>query len=247
MIDFIEGTPMQNIEISVVYDNNPFDQTLQPDWGFSCFIRGLDRTILFDTGGSGEILLKNLSKMGISPDEIDIIFLSHEHYDHIGGLAALLDKTANCDVCIPNFFSDDLKDMILKKNGHPVKIHEMTSLGDNAYTTGVISGWIKEQSLVLEIPKGLILLTGCAHPRIITIIQTVRSYFKQDIYMVIGGFHLGAYETDELKEIIHSIREAGIIKIGPAHCSGEEARQLFFDEYQDNYLKIGAGKVIRIE
>ena len=65
--------------------------------------------------------------------------------------------------------------------------------------------------------------------------------------MVCGGFHLGAYDTAELKQIISSFRDSGVEKVGPAHCTGEEARKLFLQEYQENYLEIGAGKVIRVE
>jgi metal-dependent hydrolase (beta-lactamase superfamily II) len=38
------------IQMSFVYDNNHYDRRLQTDWGFSCFVEGLGKRILFDTG-----------------------------------------------------------------------------------------------------------------------------------------------------------------------------------------------------
>ena len=37
--------------VTILYDNNRFDSQLKTAWGFSCLIRGLEKTILFDTGG----------------------------------------------------------------------------------------------------------------------------------------------------------------------------------------------------
>jgi 7,8-dihydropterin-6-yl-methyl-4-(beta-D-ribofuranosyl)aminobenzene 5'-phosphate synthase len=63
--------------MTIVYDNNPFDEKLERDWGFSCFIKGLEKSILFDTGTNGRSLLSNMEKLGILPEEIDLVFLSH--------------------------------------------------------------------------------------------------------------------------------------------------------------------------
>ena len=48
------------------------------------------RRILFDTGQSGKPILYNMGKLGLNPKEIDMIFLSHCHYDHTGGLVEIL-------------------------------------------------------------------------------------------------------------------------------------------------------------
>lgn len=43
------------LTLTIVYDNNGYDQRLETRWGFSCLIEGLEKTILFDTGGDGVI------------------------------------------------------------------------------------------------------------------------------------------------------------------------------------------------
>ena len=77
---------IEKIRITVIYDNNPGMMGLEADWGFSCIIWGLDRTILFDTGQQPSILMSNMAKLGINPKQVELIVLSHEHGDHIGGL-----------------------------------------------------------------------------------------------------------------------------------------------------------------
>ena len=54
---------MDDVELRVVYDNYPGGETLRTAHGFACVVRVGDRTVLFDTGGSGQILLENMQKL----------------------------------------------------------------------------------------------------------------------------------------------------------------------------------------
>jgi 7,8-dihydropterin-6-yl-methyl-4-(beta-D-ribofuranosyl)aminobenzene 5'-phosphate synthase len=233
--------------MSVVYDNNPHDRELQTDWGFSCFVEGLEKSILFDTGANGQILLSNMGKLGIRPEGLDVVFLSHAHRDHTGGLNDLLVLNPGIEVWLPAFFADDFKDRARKKAARVVEVTTSRKICEGAHTSGVIEGWIKEQSLILETKCGLILLTGCSHPRIVHIIATVKESFKKDIHLILGGFHLAGFDVKDIEEIIRKFRDSGVQKVGPAHCSGDDARRLFHKEYRDNYIEIGAGKKIRIQ
>jgi 7,8-dihydropterin-6-yl-methyl-4-(beta-D-ribofuranosyl)aminobenzene 5'-phosphate synthase len=59
MSDIAETTqhdPIQDLRITVLYDNNLYKNDLETAWGFACLIEGPDKTILFDTGGKGPIL-----------------------------------------------------------------------------------------------------------------------------------------------------------------------------------------------
>lgn len=237
----------QPIQITIVYDNNPFDEKLETDWGFSCFIKGLEKSILFDTGTNGQILLSNMEKLGILPEEIDLVFLSHDHRDHTGGLDALLEQNSKIEVWLPEFFSSSFKDAIRTKGATVVEVEKFQKICPGAYTTGIIPGWIKEQSLILDTDEGIIVITGCAHPRITNIITKVKDLIKKDIHMVFGGFHLGAFYENEINEIIDHFRKSGVKKVGPCHCSGDEARRLFAEEYKDDFIEIGVGKEIKVQ
>ena len=235
------------IQMTVVYDNSSLDKKLRKDWGFSCFIKGLEKSILFDTGTKGRILLSNMETLQISPDEVDLVFLSHAHGDHTGGLDMLLSHHPNIEVWLPEFFSSSFKEEAKRKGATIIEVENFQKICGGAYTTGIITGWIKEQSLILDTNEGPIVLTGCAHPRIIHIISKVKELLKRNIYMVFGGFHLAGFNDKEIKEIIKDFRAQGVKKVGPCHCSGNEARRLFAAEYGDNYIKIGVGKEIRVQ
>lgn len=235
------------LRLSILYDNNPYNRRLKTDWGFSCFVEGLEKSILFDSGADGQILLSNLERLGIPPAGIEVVVLSHAHRDHIGGLKDLLILHPQVEVWLPDFFTSDFKDQIRAKGAKVVEVRESRKICEGASTSGVIEGWIKEQSLVLDTDRGLVLLTGCAHPRIVHIIGRVRDIFKKDIFMALGGFHLAGFDKKEVKEIIRKFRDSGIRGVGPGHCSGDEARALFHDEYKEDFVEIGVGKRIAIQ
>lgn len=60
--------------------------------GLSYLIESAGRRVLFDTGQSGDVLMHNLRSLGIAPGSIDAVAISHAHYDHTGGLPALIDR-----------------------------------------------------------------------------------------------------------------------------------------------------------
>ncbi|NJC88702.1 MAG: MBL fold metallo-hydrolase [Desulfuromonas sp.] len=60
--------------------------------GFACLIDSPAGRLLFDTG-RGLSLLHNLETLGIDPQSIDAVVLSHGHDDHTGGLLPLLHRT----------------------------------------------------------------------------------------------------------------------------------------------------------
>jgi len=235
-----------NFNCTVVYDNNPFDPALQTDWGFSCFIQGAEKNILFDTGTNGNILLSNMNGLDIKPQNVDLVVLSHFHGDHTGGLLALLKENPNITVYLPDFFPAPFKNSIIKAGASYIDVKSHQQILGNVYTSGVISGWINEQSLILDSHEGLVLITGCAHPRIVNIIETVKDRTKKEVYLVFGGFHLSGFEDQEIKEIIRFFKKLGVKKAGPSHCSGKEARDLFSNAYGKDYIQIGVGKKISI-
>jgi len=234
------------LHITSLYDNMPFHPDLTTDWGLSFLIQGLENTILFDTGAKGDLLLDNMHKLDIDPKTITRIVLSHEHRDHIGGLNPLAEKIPGAEVWLPNFFAQDLKDSLRDQGLKVVDVEGFSPICPGAYSTGIIPGWIREQALVLESPQGLVVLTGCSHPRIVNILETVKQLFTDKIYMVLGGFHLGGFEKTEIKDILRAFRSAGVEKVGPAHCTGTEARHFFQEEFGDGYLDMGVGRKIDI-
>ena len=71
------------VTISITFDNTAYSPNFESGHGFSCLIQGKEKTILFDTGANGRKLLYNLEELKIDLKQIDVIFLSHIHWDHV--------------------------------------------------------------------------------------------------------------------------------------------------------------------
>jgi len=128
-----------------------------------------------------------------------------------------------------------------------VEFEKSRKICEGAYTSGVLDGWIKEQALILEMKDGLILMTGCAHPRITHIVSRVKELFEREIVLAMGGFHLAGFDEAEIVDIIEKFRKMNVQKVGPCHCSGNDARIFFYEEYQNDFVEIGVGKEIEIQ
>lgn len=59
------------------------------EWGFAALVEADEQTILFDTGMRPETVLENAAELGIDLSGVDTVILSHNHFDHTGGLVTL--------------------------------------------------------------------------------------------------------------------------------------------------------------
>ena len=102
--DGTEKIEQSQLRVHVVFNNVPYKEGLETSWGFSCLIEGLDKTVLFDTGGNGDILLSNMQRLGLAPEAVDAVVLSHIHGDHTGGLAPFWRKIPmSLSLCLNRF------------------------------------------------------------------------------------------------------------------------------------------------
>lgn len=233
--------------VTVIYDNNPYREGLETDWGFSCLVRGPEKTILFDTGGNSEIFLSNLAKLGINSGDVDTVVLSHYHGDHVGSVSAFLKKNPDVTLYPLQSFPASFRKKAASLGAKVVPVDKPEKICKGVFTTGEMGTWIKEQSLLVNTSKGLVIITGCAHPGIVKIISKARKSVNDDVLLVMGGFHLGSKSTVQINKIISSFKNMGVRHAGPCHCSGDRARKLFMEKYNKNYLNIGVGKVIKID
>jgi len=233
--------PAPEVTLISVYDNYQVNPELKTAWGFGLVIGTPFEKILFDTGGDSSILLSNMRKLGIDPKSIDKVVISHIHGDHLGGLEGFLKENNQVLVYIPASFPDSVRKMIENYGASFVDISRAQEISEFVYSTGELYGPPKEQSLVINSEKGLIIITGCAHPGIANIVKKAKEMFpEKKIYLVLGGFHQPPLS------VVGEFRKLGVEKVAPSHCSGDEIRELFKKEYKENFIENGVGKVIEI-
>jgi len=113
---------LTELKITVIYDNDVFQEGLKSEWGFACLIEGAEKTILFDTGGDGAILMANMEKLGIDPAKINVVVLSHKHWDHVGGLPNFLEKNSDVTVYMLESFPDKVKQVAENKEAKIIAV-----------------------------------------------------------------------------------------------------------------------------
>lgn len=94
-LEIKEGT------ITNLYDAFGKDTTLTKDFGFSCITKYQGKTILFDAGSNADIFKKNTTQLGIDLTLVDIVVVSHGHFDHLNGLDYLLEVNPNVKIYFP--------------------------------------------------------------------------------------------------------------------------------------------------
>ncbi|MBN1271211.1 MAG: ankyrin repeat domain-containing protein [Candidatus Aminicenantes bacterium] len=235
------------LKFTILYDNYVSREGTKSDWGFSCLIEGAEKTILFDTGTRSDILWHNIKEVDVDASRVDQIVISHIHLDHTGGLFSVLEKHHDVEVYLPHTFPYDFFRRVDKSGARSQPVNQPVQICENVYSTGEMGDRIKEQSLIINTQKGLIIVTGCSHQGIVNILDRAREMFDSPIYLVFGGFHLGGTPRAELEKIVQSFKDKGVVKCGATHCTGDEAIGMFKEAYGENYVSLGTGRVLEIE
>ena len=212
------------MKITIIYDNETWEEGLKASWGFSCLVEAYDKKILFDTGANGSILLHNMQRLNIDPTIIEEVFISHAHGDHTGGLPDLLRINNAVKVYIPVSCPEPPGASEVVRVKEPFKIHE------NIFSSGELKSI--EQSLVVKTQKGLAVIVGCSHPGVKNILKAASQFGKP--YAIIGGLH-GFSDFNLVKDLEF---------ICPTHCTQFKSKIELL--YPKKYVGGGVGKVIEI-
>jgi len=237
-----------DLEITIVFDNYPGKPKLTPLWGFAAFVQLPGHTILFDTGSNGPVLLKNIEALGLDVNNIDSLFISHPHWDHIGGADAVIEQNPHLHLFVPASLSKHLIHDV-KKQVREVTVvnHQAAQLFDHVYSTGTMNEeYIGEQAMVIDTSAGLVVVTGCAHPGIVSTAEKARQMLDREILLLMGGFHLLNEAPPAIQQVINSLQQASVRHVCPTHCSGDLAKEMFKESFAEQYLEGEVGATIRM-
>ncbi|MEJ2671339.1 MAG: MBL fold metallo-hydrolase [Deltaproteobacteria bacterium] len=213
------------MKLTIIYDNEVARADLQADWGFSCLVEADGRRLLFDTGAKGALLLSNMERLGLDPQSITDIFISHAHWDHAGGLPEILRLHRRVKLYVPASFPQTPEAQSV------VRVPGPCSLSKNIYSTGELPG--AEQSLVVKTKGGLTVVCGCSHPGVGVILQAASRFGR--VSALVGGLH-GFQEFEQLKDLS---------LICPCHCT-QHLKEILA-RYRQTAVPGGAGKILEID
>lgn len=235
--------PWPPVTITVLYDNTTLSPGTQAAWGFSCLVEGLEKTVLVDTGGDGDILLANMEALRVQPDDVDVVVLSHGHNDHTGGLAEFVAHNPDVTVYYPASLSASAVSRAQAAGASLEPVDAPVSICAGLIVISPM-GSPAESGLLVETREGHVLITGCAHPGIVEMVTAAAKLVNGPVSAVLGGFHLAARSVGQVERIIHGLKELGVERCGPAHCTGERATAQLRAAFGDGFVGMGVGAIV---
>ncbi|MBW2700500.1 MAG: MBL fold metallo-hydrolase [Deltaproteobacteria bacterium] len=247
--------------VRILVDNLAGGGGLRHGWGFACLLESDEGKVLFDTGPEGEMLLNNMEVLGIDPAEIHHVVLSHAHWDHIGGLPALLrmrrkpelaikrfrtpglsgDDLPRIEVWVPKGFSDEVCEKIQSQGGECRVMDEPGEILPGMWSTGPMDGGLVEHGLLQSCQDGPLLITGCAHPGVVEMVEKAGALGMGPVRWVLGGFHLMADSREDLARVAQELKDLGVRRVGPGHCTGITAQKFFAEAFLEDCDSIQCG------
>lgn len=208
---------VKELTILPLIDYYTGDEELIGESGVSYLIKADGKNILFDVGFNMKSehpspLLMNMNKLNVELEEIDSIFISHLHPDHVGGMEAKKNMTfalSGEDIGLEGKMAYVPIDMVHSTADIDV-IENLTKIAEGIISIGNISraiwgmGLTQEQGLAINVEgKGIVLVVGCGHQTTEKIIERVENIFDEPIYGIIGGLH---YPVTKREDRVFNIR-----------------------------------------
>ncbi|MCF7791461.1 MAG: MBL fold metallo-hydrolase [Victivallales bacterium] len=98
-----------------------------------------------------------------------------------------------------------------------------------------------DNSVVIDSPKGLIVVLGCAHAGVVNILDYVYKKLNKNIFAVIGGTHLKVAGNERFRKTVGAFKKYDIKHIGVSHCTGPEKSAALYNEFKDRFFFADTG------
>jgi 7,8-dihydropterin-6-yl-methyl-4-(beta-D-ribofuranosyl)aminobenzene 5'-phosphate synthase len=215
--------------------------------GYSALIEvealtGTWRRFLLDAGWNPGWMVYSFMREGIDDmlrkNDIEFLYVSHEHMDHFWGLPVILQYRPNLKVIISKGYSQEGKS-IFQEGGHKGELLELGSgrvhklfpgCASATFDIPLLIGVQGEQNLFFNVKgKGLIIVTACCHVGILNLIKYAqeRIHDGDKLYGLYGGLHISPFGewNPNLNTVITGLQTRQLQKVAANHCTGRIATQ----------------------
>lgn len=158
----------------------------------------------------------------------------------------MLEKNGKMAVYLPPSCPETLVQQVKGFGATAVTVTKPVEICKGVFVIGPTGDKIVEQALAMDTGKGLVIVTGCSHPGVVEIAKRAKEQLNRDVYMVCGGMHLLQMSEGQTREVVRELKNLGIQKIGPTHCTGEKAIGLFKEAFGEGYVELGVGRVLQV-
>ncbi len=235
------------IRLTVLMENHA-TKPMESEHGLAFLVEGI-HSVLFDTGATGAFA-RNAERLVRDLDAVDLVTLSHGHWDHTGGLGRLKGKRLLCHpkaldgkfrrrdgstnglAYPPKRLKADF-DCIFRKEPYWIN-QELLFLGEvprrhpqeqasEAFVDdhGTTDTMPDDSGMVMRTAEGLVLITGCAHAGLINMLDYAMDVtHREDFHAVIGGFHLLSWD-DRARWTTGALRERNVRHLYTGHCTDD--------------------------
>ena len=234
--------PLSDAELTIVVDNKA-REGLEEAWGLSILVRAGELALLFDTGPDPGPLKANAERLGVDLSSVGAVFISHDHWDHAGGLSLLEDR--GLEVYVPEGADPGFKRGLARH----FKVREVGGpavVGKGLASSGDMYGPPHEHALGIHVGgKGLVVVTGCSHPGVENMVSRLVEATGVPAYAVIGGFHLIGATDEAILRVAGVLRDLGVKEVYPLHCTGDRAQRVLKEALGPLYREGYAGLSLR--
>lgn len=255
------------VKITVLNDNTPGRHFLA-EHGLSFHIQTENYQVLLDAGAS-DVFTKNATSLGLDLNKLDMVVLSHGHWDHGNGLRHLRNLTlvAHPAIFTKRYHLDCRKDYVgldmtkyemedhfeILLSAAPVLLNDdIVFLGEiprgnefEALTTSFVDhqgnpDFVPDDSgVVIKTEKGLVVISGCAHAGICNTVKYASELMEEKRILAVMG-GFHLKKNDELThKTIETLQNMGVKYVYPSHCTDLPALAQFYNVFKMNRIKTG--------
>ncbi len=103
---------------------------------------------------------------------------------------------------------------------------------------------VRELSLAINTPDGMVIVVGCSHPGIDNIVEAATA-INQRIHLIAGGFHLVVAPDPDIERTVSALHDRFKVEyVAPGHCTGEPAFTALKKAFGDHYIYAGLGTTV---